>query len=98
MLEDLENQYETLKADGFVTASDGLKAQVFIIFTFIFYEQQVPIFEILNTFATSIELGQTLYCCLTMLLKFLNLDIPKTDSGQFQKMEGGQVHLKDSAG
>jgi len=28
MLEDLESQYDVLKADGFVTATDGLKAQV----------------------------------------------------------------------
>lgn len=28
MLEDLESQYDSLKADGYVTASDGLKAQV----------------------------------------------------------------------
>lgn len=28
MLEDLESQYEILKTDGYVTASDGLKAQV----------------------------------------------------------------------
>ena len=48
---------------------------------------------------TSMRYDQALYCWLILISTlYCYIDIPKNDNGQFQKREGGQVHLRNSAG